>query len=299
MKIKYYKKTNRDKLLGSIIRLVSLLPRPISQGLGKLSGKILWLKKSRASFICQRNLDMCLPQLNDSDRKQLARSSMAHSGALLMETPAILLRGKEWVNQSIVEIEGIHIVNRALNKKNGIIFISPHLGNWEILGIYLSQLTNLTCLFQPPKNQYLCGLIKSCREKSGINLAPTNQRGVLQLLKTLRSGDSIGILPDQVPDTGIGICSEFFNQPAKTMTLTSGLLKKTGSSAVMAFALRQAGGFKIVFKEPESLIYSSNLEESVRAMNLSVENCINDAPEQYCWEYQRLRDSEEGVDPYR
>lgn len=292
-------KINRDKLIGPLIKLISILPLPISRGLGRFIGNIFWLKKTRQAFICRRNLDMCFPELNDSDRGRLARSSMADSGALLMETPAIWLRGKDWAERSTVEVEGLDIVNEAIAKKKGIIFISPHLGNWEILGVYLAQITKLTCLFQPPKNQYFCDLIKSCRENSGINLAPTNQRGVLQLLKTLKAGDSIGILPDQIPDMGMGVCSEFYKQPARTMTLTSSLLKKTQCSAVMAFAQRQTGGFKIVFKEPDALIYSDDLDVSVKAMNLSVENCIADAPEQYCWEYQRLRDSEEGVDPYR
>lgn len=289
----------KDIVIESVVKLASAMPFSTSQKIGKFIGNILFIRKTRPAFISQRNIDMCFPQLSEPERLRLTKSSISHSSALLLETPAIWLRGKSCLTNIVTEVVGLDIIENAKLKGKGIIYISPHLGNWELLGIYLAQIGSLTCLFQPPKNKYLCNLIKNSRTLAGIKLAPTNQRGVSQLLKTLKAGGSIGILPDQVPDAGVGICSEFYNQPAKTMTLTSNLLKRTNATAVMAFAQRQDQGFKIVFKSPASTIYSEDLEESVKGMNLSIEDCIKDAPEQYCWEYQRLRDSHSGVDPYR
>jgi KDO2-lipid IV(A) lauroyltransferase len=244
-------------------------------------------------------LELCLPELNQQQLTDLAKRSLEQTGAMLMETPGVWLNDIEWARRQILAVEGQDVIDRALASDKGIIIISPHLGNWEILGLHLIALAELTCLYQPSNNSALDAIVKTSRAKGGTKLAPTNRQGVMTVLKALKRGEMSGILPDQVPDEGSGILSEFFNQPVKTMTLLCNLLQKTQCEAVVAYARRDSGGFTIVFKQPHADVFASDLATAVKGLDLCVEDCVRDIPEQYQWEYKRLRRVVTGVDPYK
>src|SRR5690606_19831187 len=120
-------------------------------------------------------------------------------------------------------------------------------------------------------------------------LAPTNRRGVSQLLKALRAGEIVGILPDQVPDEGSGELAPFFKQPALTMTLVHGLITRTDCEVVMVYCERIEGGFSMVVRECHEGIRAKDQAQALAALNHSVEDCVRAIPAQYQWEYKRFR----------
>src|SRR5690625_2274592 len=128
------------------------------------------------------------------------------------------------------------------------------------------------------------------RSTDNIDMAPTNRRGVAQLLKALKRGEIVGILPDQVPEPGSGAeVAPFFGQPALTMTLVHNLIQRTGCSVLSVYAERVPGGFKMVVLPADQDIFNEQAASSVAALNRSVEACVRRVPEQYQWEYKRLR----------
>ena len=156
-------------------------------------------------------------------------------------------------------------------------------------------------MYQPPKIAAVDRLLKETRSRSGVSLAPTNRRGVAQLLKALQQGELVGILPDQVPGPEGGVYGEFFGHTAFTMTLVSKLLQRTDARVFCGFAkrLEWGRGFELVMEEANAAIYAQSLDESVQALNHSVESLVEKAVSQYQWEYKRFRNMPDGVDLYR
>tara|TARA_B110000014_G_scaffold183586_1_gene132663 strand:- start:956 stop:1585 length:630 start_codon:yes stop_codon:yes gene_type:complete len=192
----------------------------------------------------------------------------------------------KWVN----EIKGLSDIEKAHTKKKGIIFLTPHLGCYEITSIYYGSKYPLTILYRPPRQKWLERLIKEGRQK-GLNvLAPTNKMGIKKILTALKKGEAVGILPDQAANKGEGEWADFFGRPAYTMILVSKLAKKTGATVIMAFGERLSigKGFDIHFKT-----LSSNDISSARKLNKVLENEIKFAPTQYLWNYDKHKGYEE------
>ncbi|WP_299980184.1 lysophospholipid acyltransferase family protein [uncultured Pseudoteredinibacter sp.] len=279
---------------------VSRLPLGISRAIGKAIGSLLWAVNGREAKVTKRNLEMCFPEMPEQERLILAKRSLQETGVMLMETPAVWMRDMDWLRSKVIETEGCELVDEALAKGKGMVLIAPHLGNWEVVGLYAATLGPITSLFEPPKNAEVGAIIQESREKSGATLVPTDRRGVMSLLKAIKAGGISGILPDQVPGDGAGELVEFFGRPAYTMTLLCNLVSKTGCEALVSYAERVPGGFKLVFKKSCPDLYSEDCDKSLRALNRSVEDAIKALPEQYQWEYKRYKCFEHGYqDPYK
>lgn len=279
----------------AVIRLLGSLPLSLLRRLGGLFGAALYYSDNRAEKVTDENLQLCLPQLSAQARTQLAKSSLRESGKFAFESCAVWSRNRRWMLSKIGKIYGEELLQRELAQHRGLIVLSPHIGNWEVLGRYLNQFGEMTSLYQPPKQVYLEAVIRESRQRDGATLVPTTRKGVALLLEALKRGEITGILPDQCPEIGSGEFAPFYQHPAYTMTLIQGLVRRTGSTVLMGVALRVSGGFEVHFLEPDADIYAEDKHASLAAMNRSVERCIALAPEQYQWEYKRFRRQPEGL----
>ena len=127
-------------------------------------------------------------------------------------------------------------------------------------------------------------------------ILPAGTKGVRRVMKALKRGEMIGILPDQEPDKTGGIHAPFFGIQALTMKLVPQLAAQTGSPVLCAYAERlpDAEGFDLYFAEADPDISSRDLALAAAAMNRSVEDCVSKFPEQYQWEYKRFNTRPEG-----
>jgi KDO2-lipid IV(A) lauroyltransferase len=137
-------------------------------------------------------------------------------------------------------------------------------------------------------------LLQRFRPADQLTAVPANGQGVRALLRTLKSGGVIGILPDQVPSQGEGVWANFFGRPAYTMSLPVRLAQATGAPLVWVLAVRRPGGWSFVFKpwqslEPGPLDDPNRLAFDLQAMNHQLEDLIGLFPEQYLWGYNRYR----------
>ena len=276
-----------------LLRTFGFLPLSLARNLGVFFGHVLLLLNVRAVKVTRTNIDFCYPQMSDTDKQQLVKKSVIETAKLAMEAPIIGRKGWPWLEKRISQIVGQELVDSALAEKKGLLLLGPHLGNWEVVGLFLPKITKITSMYLPPKKAYLEDYARKFRESSGAELVPTNQRGVAKVLSALKKGETTGVLPDQVPHAG-GEFAPFFNTPAYTMTFIHKLIERTDCRVLCTFAKRTERGFEIVFTEPDSKIYSDDQDESLAALNKSVENCIALCPEQYQWEYKRFRKTEPG-----
>jgi KDO2-lipid IV(A) lauroyltransferase len=275
------------------------MPLWLNRQFGTLIGLAMAVSGSQASKVTAENIRRSFPKLSDAEQDHLIRSSLVETGKMSLEVAPVWLRPWSWVSSKITTVQGEALLKACVEDDRGVIVVAPHLGNWEVLGPYLSSFTHMTALYQPPKVPAFDEIIRESRERMGATLVPTDRKGVMGVLKALKKGGLTVILPDQVPDSGAEHVP-FFDIPASTMTLVSNLIERTGSRVVMGFVLRVQGGFELRFQEPDPDIYSSELMVSLQAMNRSVEACVLQAPSQYQWEYKRFRRPPAGLEkPYQ
>ncbi len=281
-------------LILCLLRCLAWVPLSVSRCFGKLTGAIGYRLNGRSCQIARINLKLCFPSLEENTREQLCRERIKHMAQTILETPGLWRRSSSWLTKRTVEVNGLNFYEKAMKNENGTIFLVPHMGNWEVVGLWLAHHTKITSLYEPPKLAALEKWIRTCRQSSGATLVPTSPRGVAALLKAVNKGEAAGILPDQQPPIGSGEFSTFFGLPAFTMTLIHKLIQRSKVNVLFCAALRVSGGWQLHFLRPEEDIFSSNQDQCLRAVNLGIEKIVSLAPNQYLWEYERFRHTPNG-----
>jgi len=242
------------------------------------------------------NISLCFPEFSDKQRRQLTMASLIETGKSITEMgPAWFYPAEKLLNK-ITGFENREILEWAIAKQQGIIFMTPHLGCWEIAGLYMANRLPLTSLYRPPRIQNLENLITQARQRTGAKLVPTTTSGVKALFAALAKTETIGILPDQDPGDDGGIFAPFFGHDANTMKLIPKLAHKTGVPVILVVAKRKpfGQGYIMSYHKADEKIYSSDLLEAATAMNLSIENCVRENPKQYQWSYKRFKRQPKG-----
>jgi KDO2-lipid IV(A) lauroyltransferase len=145
-------------------------------------------------------------------------------------------------------------------------------------------------MYRPPKKAALKPLIEGARARHNLHLAPANLSGVRILAKTLKKGEPIGLLPDQVPQEGEGVWAPFFGRDAYTMTLPAKLAQMGDAAIVLVYAERRPGGrgYIVRFVPFENELGGSAVEQA-SAINRAMEQLIARCPAQYFWSYNRYK----------
>jgi Kdo2-lipid IVA lauroyltransferase/acyltransferase len=284
-----------------LLRAFALLPFSIARKIGRSLGNLCWLLNTRMAQTTQINLALCFPDLDKNTRDKLGRQSLQHTFQAILETGAVWLWPFPLTLDLILGIEGIELLKAAKAARKGVIVMSPHIGNWEILGLWLA-----TCgcgptsqLYQALDSKSLDSLVYKARSRSGAKMVATDSKGIGELLRTLRKGEIVGILPDQVPAASGGEFAPFFKIPALTMTLLNRLQQKTGAEVLVACAIRDKRnnkeGFVIEFKAASPDIYAEHMPSALAGLNHTIEQVVLEHPEQYGWEYKRFKRQPEGV----
>ncbi|MDN3638009.1 lysophospholipid acyltransferase family protein [Simiduia curdlanivorans] len=280
----------KTRLLKGLLLAVALIPKPAAWGLSTLGAKIMLRLDARSACTTDENLRLAQPDLTDAQRRQLTVDSLSHTLFMAFELAKVWTQPWSKLAQTIaIKPESQALLDQVIDQQAGVVFLAPHIGNWELLGFYLQQQTPLTVLYQPGPSAAVNQLMLDRRESYGTKILPTNRQGVMGLFKSLKQGGSTGVLPDQVPEKAGGEFAPFFGVQAFTMTLIHNLIQRTGCRVVIAACLRNAAGFEIVIQEPVADIYADNLEQSLSGLNQSIEQLVLSAPEQYQWEYKRYR----------
>jgi Kdo2-lipid IVA lauroyltransferase/acyltransferase len=219
--------------------------------------------------------------------------SVGESGKQIAELPRL------WMGGAVpVRWDGVAHVERALAVGRGVVFLTPHLGCFEITAQAYAQRFGqsqpITVLFRPPRKAWLMALVSQSRQRDGLLTAPTTLAGVRQLMRALRQGQCVGLLPDQVPGEGQGVWSPFFGQPAYTMTLSARLVLQTGALPLIAWGERLSWGRGyVVHVQPLDAPLSDDLALAAGQVNAAMEGLILQKPTQYLWGYARYKPPQE------
>ena len=267
-----------------------LYPLPIGglRRIASLAGRVAFLMNGRAVRTTRINLAIAYPNESEAWRERLAVDSIRHTAMIVLEAVALWTWPLARLGRLIKEVEGEHLL-RDRPPGRGLIVMPLHLGNWEFIGYYLNTQAPLAPLYERPKSAIVDAALRSARARLGHRSAPDTVSGLRQLVKVLRDGGMVAVLPDQVPIAGSGMPAPFFGREAFTMTLVAKLLQRVDADIVFGNAMRVSGGFAIRIETLDDAIRDPDASVSVRTMNAAIENLVRHRPEQYQWEYKRFR----------
>ena len=264
-----------------VFRVLARLPLPLLHNLGALAGWLAWL----LSATYRRHLRANMAQAGLSE---VQAAAIAEAGKALLELPKIWLRPQHEVVARVVKVSAWELVEEAWASGRGILFLTPHLGCFEITAQYYAARKPMTALYRRPKQDWLAPLIEQGRG-ANLTLAPADLSGVRRLLKALKRGEAVGMLPDQVPGLGEGAWLPFFGRPAYTMTLAA-RLAETGATVLLAYAerLHYGAGYHLRLF-PLTAPLTGDLVQRATQLNRELETLIRQCPEQYLWGYNRYK----------
>ncbi len=220
---------------------------------------------------------------------QLA-AAVGAAGQLLAELPRL------WFGAPVsIDWDGADLIDAAHQQGRGIVFVTPHLGCFEITAQgyaarYGAQFGPIAVLYRPARKPWLRALIDNARKRPGLTSAPTTLAGVRQMLKALRAGQAVGLLPDQVPPLGLGVWAPFFGRDAYTMTLSARLARQTGAQVLLAWGERLGRGKGyVVHLRALSAPLDSDATVAATQINAAMQQLILECPQQYLWGYARYK----------
>jgi len=232
-------------------------------------------------------------------------AAVGHAGKLVGELPYL------WGRPQAERLgERVHWVGRdelaqAVAAGRGVMVLTPHVGAFEVVAQAYAEAFGterpMTALYRPAKQAWLADMMRVSRLRPGLLTGPATLAGVRQMLRALKKGDTVGILPDQVPPEGMGVWAPFFGRPAYTMTMASKLVAQTGCAVVMIRGQRlgllqrlREGCSYIVHADRvpaalEAVMAGGDPTAAATVLNQLMEQMILASPEQYLWGYNRYK----------
>lgn len=229
------------------------------------------------------------------------RRSVAETGRMVAELPWLWLRPVDRPLGALVRWQGAELIDAALDAGHGLVLLTPHLGCFEVTAqAFVERFgdrTRLTVMYRPARQAWLRTLEETARRRPGLDTAPAALAGVRQMIRALRRGESVGLLPDQVPPEGMGVWAPFFGRPAYTMTLAARLVQQTGAGLLLIWAERLPRGAGYVLRVSAPALPLPTQADSTEALqqacavaiNGDMERLIRQAPHQYLWGYNRYK----------
>ncbi|HSN34043.1 MAG TPA: lysophospholipid acyltransferase family protein [Ideonella sp.] len=286
-------------LLPSLLRWLSRRSLAVLQAWGAVAGWLAWWLSPtyRRRFVEQATqAGLGRPQW---------RPAIAHAGRMVFELPFLWLRDPSVPLAPLVSWRGAELVDEAIAlaaaRGTGVVFLTPHLGAFEVTAQAYAErwgaLCPVTVLYRPARKAWLRDLVDAARARPGLSPVPATLAGVRALLRALKRGEFVGLLPDQVPPAGMGVWAPFFGRPAYTMTLAARLARASGLPVMLMRCERRprGAGYTIhVSRMAEPLPADDGSGEahavaSAAAINRTMEALIRECPEQYLWAYARYK----------
>jgi KDO2-lipid IV(A) lauroyltransferase len=276
-----------SRLLVWLFDLLARLPLSALHRLGTILGWITYWSSRSYAHRLRENLGHALKFRPDLNFQKVLHASVGEAGKGLLELAWVWRRPLNEVVASVTQCKGWEHIETAHSQGKGVILLTPHLGCFDLISVYAAAQLPMVSMYRRPRWQFLDILMREGRERGLMKLAPADVGGVRLMLKALKRGELIGVLPDQVPANGEGEWAPFFGRPAYTMTMIGRLIESTGAVPIMSRMERlpQGKGYILSFA-PLSLDQALPISHQI---NQALEEVIFSRPEQYLWSYNRYK----------
>ena len=271
--------------------LLSFCRLSITHRLAYILAILLYSNKSKKYRIAHKNLSICFPDKSKELVESTARKSLVEYLSSLLESPYLYRFSKNNIDKLINDVHNKNCIEECLKENNGIIFITPHHGSWELSGLFVASKIKVYTMFKPLRNKVLNDFVYIGRQARGASLVETDNSGVKKLLKSLKNNYGIGVLPDHTPKINQGVMSKFFNIPVNTTSLIYKLGKKNKVPIIYVYAERlpKSKGFDMHLGIINKTFYDLDEIEAANLLNKTIESLISKNVPQYLWYYERFR----------
>ncbi len=278
----------------AVLFLLRIPPAGLALVLGEALGGLFFEMDRRHQRVALDNLRIAFGrEKSDSQLKQVARGSYRHLGRSLVE----LARADRCTGEQLMEsirIEGLDHFLEAHKRGKGVLYLTAHLGNWEMMALAQSlKGYPMGVVARPTANPLLDRLLVKLRTRWGNRVI---QKGgaIRESIRRLRSGETLGFLLDQNAAPEQGVFVNFFGRPACTHKTLALLAMKTGAAVLPAFTYRRSdGGHQIIIEPPVPLVDTGHPERDVvtntQSLTSIIERYVRSHPEQWLWVHRRWK----------
>ena len=267
-----------------------LLPYRVALKAGVGAGKLAFYLLPRERRRALAHLTESFPERDARWVQATARRTFTHLGKALFEV--ILMNPSR--SKALVTFEGLENLESALAFGKGVIYVTGHIGNWELMAGTVSQIAPVTGIGAPLEPEELNKMIVGLRSKMGATMIVRGRPGATrELIRVFRENRVLGILMDQDTDVE-GAFVDFFGRPAWTPTAAAQMANKFGAPVVFGYTHRcSENRHRIIIEGPLSLSKTGNDDEDARVntalFTKLLEQAILKQPEQWVWMHRRWR----------
>lgn len=281
------------------VYVISWLPEPARRALAGACGRLLYHLPWGKHPVIDANLAMCFPDFPSPERKALHRRYCRELLRLIFEAGVLWHAKAEWLDREIIIESGPELMETAKDSTTGTLYVSGHIGNWELLNLRLSMAGPITTLYRAPSNAALDRFINEPRQRFAARMVPGDRAAIRELLGALRRGHAASIAADIQPKSGDGVFVKFFGIDTLTMTLVHKLARKTGCRVVFTDLTRHPDrpGWLLSLVDGSEWMATDDTELALGRVNDWLEGRIRRTPAQYLWLYKRFSKRPEGEAP--
>ncbi len=284
-----------DKFKGALmvgaLRLFAKLPWGAVQRVGAAIGWIMWKVPNSSRNVVRINLAKCFPEMDPAERERLVGRTLMDIGKSFTESACAWIWPAQRSIDLVREVEGLEVLHEALASGKGVVGITSHLGNWEVLNHFYCSQCKPIIFYRPPKLKAVDDLLREQRVQLGNRVAASTKEGILSIIKEVRKGGQVGIPADPEPAESAGVFVPFFATKALTSKFVPNMLAGGKAVGVFLHALRlpDGSGFTVILEAAPDAMYSTDVETSAAAMSKVVERYVRAYPSQYMWSMKRFK----------
>ncbi len=282
-----------------LLRLFTLLPYPAMLLAGRLIGELLFTLLPRRRRIVETNLRLSFPELDERQRRTLARRNFHYSATALLEVPYGWWRSPRYLER-LTHIEGMEHMEAALAQGRGAIMMGGHFTSMLICGRLLAMHLPFHILVKPAKNPLYESLMRSYRQRDYAGVINTDDlRG---MVKALKKGEIVWYSPDQDLGADRSVFAPFMGVSTATITATARLAKMSKAPIVPINFERLPGGlgYRMRLLPPMEAFPSGDDVADATRVNQFIEAHVREVPDQYLWAHRRYKTRPDGEpNPYR
>ena len=281
------------RILIRLFLLIGRIPRAISKKIGNLLGGAgFWLDR-RHREITLSNIALALgKELDQTQQLTLAKAVYRHMGQIIFEVAWSLTASLKTLDE-VIAVEGLENFQAAHEKGNGILVITAHMGNWELLST-VGKRTGIpiNIVYRPLDFKPLNLFFEKTRSRFGAKLIPS-RNALLKILKVLKKGEAVAMLMDQNVDYYDGVWVDFFGHPACTSKAMAVIALRTDAPVLPVFLYREAGGFRAVFGKILPPVTTgdrtTDIEVNTARYTKVIEDGVRRQPDQWFWLHRRWK----------
>lgn len=283
-------------LVVGFLRLFALLPWRAVQAVGAAIGWLMWKLPTGSREVASINLRKCFPELDDAAHQRLLERALSGIGQTLTESACAWIWPAQKSLALVREVEGLEVLQEALASGKGVVGITSHLGNWEVLNHFYCAQCKPIIFYRPPKLKAVDDLLQKQRVQMGNRVAPSTREGILSVIKEVRKGGAVGIPADPEPSRSSGVFVPFLGTQALTSKFVPNMLAGGKAVGVFLHAIRLAdgSGYRVLIEAAPEVMYSDDIEQSVAAMSAVIGRYVGQYPDQYMWSMKRFKKRPDG-----